>query len=140
MSSINWGVTISGTIAFLVFLFGIYKWIVVRGDKRRGELKETHQQALNDHDARLNRHSERLGRLDELIQLTRDDIHRNYPSLKRFEKLEQSIEEKLEGTHRRMTAVSRDVNQALGRMRGMHEHEIKQLVDSIRDAIERSND
>ena len=127
-------------LGVLTLMFTLYKWSIARNDKRRGELKEAHDRALQEHSERLDRHSARLSKLDELITLTRDEMHESYAKLDRIEKMEAYIDSKIEGVHRRLTAVSRDVNQAIGILKSNHENEITSLVAQIRDAIGRKKE
>ncbi|TVO70887.1 hypothetical protein FHP88_15650 [Sedimenticola selenatireducens] len=127
-------------LGVITLLFALYKWVIVRNDKRRGDLKDAHDRTLQEHAERLDRHSARLSKMDELITLTRDEMHESYPKLDRIEKMEASIDSKIERVHSRLTAVSRDVNQAIGTIKANHENEITHLVAQIRDAIGSSHD
>lgn len=118
------------------FLFAFYKWIVIRNDKRRNDLRDAHQRALKDHDERLDRHSQRLQKIDELIGLTRAELHSSYAKLDRIEKLEANLDAKLERVHSRVTAVSRDVNKAIGQLQGAHDAEIAALIEKISNTLE----
>ena len=127
-------------LAILGFLFGFYKWVILRGDKRRNELKTAHDLTLTEHSARLDRHSERINRMDDLIGLTRDEMLKNHPRIDHIEKLETSIDQKLDRVHVRLTGISRDLNKTIGAIDSTHQSEIAGLVSQIKNAIEKSND
>lgn len=135
----KWSDWVFIVLGIITLLFALYKWVIVRNDNRRGELKDGHDRILKGHAERLDRHSARLEKLDELIALTRSDLHQNYPRLDRIEKMELSIDAKIDGVYRRLAAVSRDVNQAMGTLRANHDNEITNLVAQIRQAIERQS-
>lgn len=117
-------------------LGGTYKWIITRNDKRRDELKTEHMGILKEHSQRLDRHSQRINRMDELIGLTRDDLHENYPKMARIEKIERIIDQKLDAVHARLGGISRDLNQMMGTVSTRHEEDFKTLVKEIRNALE----
>lgn len=131
----------AGTIlSVMALMFGLYKWGVGRADKRRQERNDLQDRTLDEHRQRLDRHTERLNKMDDLIGLTREDLHRNYPRIGRIESMEKTIDDKLDRVHSRLTAISRDLNQAIGNLKANHENEITHLVAQIRDAIGGQND
>ncbi len=131
---------IGAVIGVSAFLFALYKWAVGRSDKRRQDRNDLQDRTLREHDQRLNRHAERLSKMDEMIKVTREEMHQHYPRLERIESLEKTIDDKLERVHSRLTGISKDLNQAIGSMRASHENEITNLVEQIRTAIERKHD
>lgn len=130
-------------MALLVFGFGLYKWIVSRGDQARANVNNAQDRALEAHAERLDRHREQLNRLDDLIQITRDEMSRTYVRLEHLEKLEQhirdiekSIDGKLEKLHIRVGSVARDVNQTIGKLQQSHDNEITNMVAQIKQVLE----
>lgn len=128
------------SVAVLGFLFAFYKWIVSRGDKRRSELKIIHDERLDEHSARLDRHSARLNNQDEIISLLKDDISKNYPTNAQLQKLEESIKTEIVHLHERLGGMSRDLNQALGKLQQSQNNEMTSLVKEIRQALEHKHD
>jgi len=122
-------------LALIGSLFGIYKWGVTRLDKRRERLAETHNQVLLEHAERLDRHSARLSKLDDVIKITREDLHQNYCRLDKLERLERALDNKLDRVHQRIGALARDINSMMGAVKANHENEISRILEQIKEAV-----
>jgi len=98
-------------------LFGAYKWGVARSDKRLSEWRDAHGE-------RLDRHDQQLAKMEELIHLTRDELHQNYLRAERIERMENAIDGKLESVHIRLTAIARDLNRVIGHIESREKQRI----------------
>lgn len=136
----EWDKIIIITLASVGFLFGFYKWVISRNDKRKGDLKTTHSDILTAQEERLNRHNKRLEKQEQMAALARADIHQILPRLKRIEKLEESIPVEMEKLHVRIGGMARDLNQAIGAMKANHENEISDLIKEMARAIKEAKE
>ncbi len=131
----GWKDWVMVVLAVAGFLFAYYRWVVARNDRRHEAHASAQDRQLREHNERLDRHSERLSKMEELIAATRDELHQNYLRAERIERMEVSIDAKLEKLDKRMTALARDLNQAVGTLHARHESQITALVAEIKEAL-----
>lgn len=124
-------------MALLVFGFGLYKWIVSRGDQARANVNNAQDRTLDAHQERLDRHREEINHILSLIQTIRDEMARSYVRTENLEKLESSLDEKMERIHSRLSGIARDLNQTIGSIRAAHDAEIKAILEKFKDAVEK---
>jgi len=140
------GTKIAVGLAVLTFLFGFYKWIISRNDKRKSEINSIQDQKLSDQSAQLKRHSEKLRVIEQLIRVTREEMVKGDARISQIEKLENTIEKlegsidhKLDSLHSRVGGIAKDLNQSIGAMRSMQESQIAGLVKDIKHALEKKD-
>jgi len=122
-------------LAIIGGLFAAYKWMVARDDQARANINNAQDRSLMAHQERLDRHRDQINRLDDLIQLTRAEMNGNFARLDHIEKLEKSLDGKMDQIHKRLSGIARDLNQTIGTLQAGHDAEIKNLVEKIKDAI-----
>lgn len=130
------GIVIGTISAIATGLWAWHKWQIARDDANRDQINSAQDRTLQAHKDRLDRHREHLNRLDEIMQRTRDEMASHYVRLEHIEKLEHSIDGKIERIHTRLSGIARDLNQAIGTLRSSHDTQITKLIEQIKDALE----
>lgn len=125
--------------AVIIFVFGLYKWSVSRGDNLRNAINTAQDKYIQEHGDRLDRHSERLSKQDEAIKIMREEMSKNYVRMAELEKLEMYIREELKQVHVRLGGIAKDLNRYIGKIEQSHSDQLTNLVSEIKSVMERSN-
>ncbi|MEJ1358325.1 MAG: hypothetical protein RPU51_09155 [Candidatus Sedimenticola sp. (ex Thyasira tokunagai)] len=128
---IDWQVVLTITLACLGLLFGLYRWIVHRTDKRHA----SHDKKFEEHGHRFNRHETRIEKNEAMVVQTRDEVHREYVHTKQMERLMDGLNDSIKEVHTRIGGMSKDLNQAIGTIKAGSDAEMKALVSEIKNAL-----
>ncbi len=133
---IEWKLAVPIAIAIIGLLFGLYRWIVHRTDKRHA----AHDKRFTEHHERFNRHETRIEKNEKLVGMTRDAIHREYVRVDQMDKMMSKVTDEIAQVHNRLGGIAKDLNQAIGSIKASSDVEMKNLVSEIKDALEHRND
>lgn len=119
------------TLAILGLLFGLYRWIVHRTDKRH----EAHEKRFTAHGHRFDRHESRIEGNERQLTKTREQLHREYVRVDQLEKMTAGMTHQIELVHQRIGGMAKELNQAIGTIKANGDAEMKAIVNEIKDAL-----
>jgi len=129
---IDWQMTIPITIAAAGLIFGIYRWVVHRADKRH----EAHEKRFTEQDKRFYHHESRIERNERELRQTREELHRDYVRVDQMDKMMDKVSAEIAQVHHRLGGIAKDLNQVIGTIQSERDTDMKALVKEIKHVLE----
>lgn len=127
----DWKTLLTLVLAMLGLLFGLYRWIVHRADKRHA----AHEKRFKEHATRFDRHESRIEKNEGEVRRTRDDLQTHYVRIDQMERFRSEISANIDRVHHRLGGLAKDLNQAIGTIEANRDADMRELVKEIKDAI-----